>query len=162
MALDAAQRRKLLRDPAGWIALGFGSGLSPRAPGTAGSLAAIVPWLALRHLPWPQYLLVLAVAFILGIWACDRASRALGVSDHGALVWDEFVGQWLALLPVLAMPWPWVVAGFVLFRAFDILKPWPIRWAERRCKGGFGVMLDDVLAGGAAAIVLLIVRTWLL
>lgn len=158
MALSAAERRALLRDPAGWIALGLGSGLSRWAPGTAGSLAAIVPWLALRHLPWPQYVLVLVVAFILGIWACGRAGRILGKPDHGALVWDEFVGQWLALLPVLAMSWPWVLAGFVLFRALDILKPWPIRWADRHCKGGLGVMLDDVLAGVIAAIVLFVAR----
>ncbi len=158
MALDASQRRSLLCDPAGWFALGLGSGLSPWAPGTAGSLAAIVPWLALRHLPLFQYVLVLVVAFVLGIWACGRSGRILGQPDHGALVWDEFVGQWLALLPVLSLPWPWVVAAFVLFRTLDIAKPWPIRWADRHCKGGLGVMLDDVLAGGIVAILLALAR----
>lgn len=158
MSLSADQRRTLLRSPAGWIALGFGSGLAPRAPGTVASLCAVLPWLALRQLHWPVYLLVLVLAFALGIWACDRAGRAIGVSDHGALVWDEYVGQWLAWLPLLAAPWPWVLAGFVLFRCFDIVKPWPIGWADRRFKGGLGVMLDDVLAGAAAALVLALLR----
>lgn len=160
MSLTADQRRVLLRRPAGWLALGFGSGLAPKAPGTVASLVAVLPWLALRQLHWPYYLLVLALAFAVGVWACGRAGRAIGVSDHGALVWDEYVGQWLAWLPVLAASWPWVAAGFVLFRIFDIFKPWPIGWADRRCKGGFGVMLDDILAGLAAALVLTLLM-WL-
>lgn len=154
MSLNADQRRTLLRRPSGWIALGLGPGLAPRAPGTVASLVAVLPWLALRQLDWPVYLLVLVLAFALGIWACERAGQAIGVSDHGALVWDEYVGQWLAWLPVLAAPWPWVVAGFVLFRLFDIFKPWPIGWADRCLKGGLGVMVDDVLAGLAAALAL--------
>lgn len=160
-ALSKAQRGALLHSPAGWIALGLGSGLSPWAPGTAGSLAALVPWLALRNLPWPHYLLLLVVSFALGIWACNQAGRLIDSHDHGALVWDEFVGQWLALWPLVAAPWPWVLAGFALFRVFDILKPWPIGWADRRCHGGFGVMLDDLLAGAAAAAVVWLVRALL-
>lgn len=154
MALTAAERAALLRTPEGWIATGLGAGLAPWAPGTAGSLAALLPWLLLRHLPPAQYLFVAAVAFSLGVWACGRAGRLIGTADHGAFVWDEFVGQWLALLPVLVAPLPWVLAGFALFRLFDIWKPWPICWADRRIKGGAGVMLDDVLAGLAAALVL--------
>lgn len=157
MALTPVQRAALLRSPEGWIAAGLGSGLFPLAPGTAGSLAALLPWLALRHLPLTQYLLVLAVAFALGVWACERAGRRIGVADHGAFVWDEFLGQWIALLPVLAAPLPWALAGFALFRLFDIWKPWPICVADRRVQGGFGVMLDDVLAGLAAALVLWLV-----
>ncbi|HET6633028.1 MAG TPA: phosphatidylglycerophosphatase A [Rhodanobacteraceae bacterium] len=161
MSLDRDQRRALLAHPAGWIALGFGSGLAPRMPGTAGSALALLPWLALRELPPLPYLLVLLLAFALGIWACGVAGRRIGVADHGAFVWDEFVGQWLALLPALAAPAWWALVGFVLFRLFDIAKPWPIRWADRRVKGGFGVMLDDVLAGLAAAIILwLLLRGW--
>lgn len=156
MSLPAEQRRRLLAHPAGWIASGFGSGLSPLAPGTAGSLAALLPWLALRDLPWPWYALVVIAAFALGIRACDWAVRTLRIDDPGAVVWDEFVGQWLALLPLLFAPrsiWL-VVAGFVLFRAFDIAKPWPVSWADRKVGGGLGVMLDDAIAGGYAAIVL--------
>lgn len=152
--LTADQRRRLTASAAGWIACGFGSGLAPKAQGTFGSLAAILPWLLLRRLPLPWYLLVLALAFVLGVWACERAGRALGVDDHRSLVWDEFVGQWLALLPALLAPWWAAVAGFALFRLFDVWKPWPIRWFDRHLKGGLGVMVDDVIAGAFAAIVL--------
>ena len=152
------QRRALLAHPAGWIACGFGSGLIPGAPGTAGSLAALLPWLALRELPWPCYLVALALAFALGIWACDWAVRVLKIADPGAVVWDEFVGQWLALAPLLFMPrpWWWIFAGFILFRIFDIAKPWPVSWADAQVHGGFGVMLDDALAGLYAALALLL------
>lgn len=154
--LTPAQRRRLLASPAGWIACGLGSGLAPVAQGTFGSLAAIAPWLLLRTLAWPFYLLVLAAAFVLGVWACDAAGRALTVDDHRSLVWDEFVGQWLALLPLLVLPASWwmVVIGFALFRLFDVWKPWPIGWLDRRVKGGLGVMADDAVAGAFAALVL--------
>ncbi|HEV7778446.1 MAG TPA: phosphatidylglycerophosphatase A [Luteibacter sp.] len=152
--LDAARRRVLLRHPAGWIACGFGSGLAPKAQGTFGSLAAVLPWLLLRETPVAIYLLVLLAAFVLGVWACDVAGRLLGVDDHRSLVWDEFVGLWIALLPAVAAPWWAVVVGFGLFRLFDVWKPWPIGWLDRRLKGGLGVMIDDVVAGLFAAIVL--------
>ncbi|WP_395684270.1 phosphatidylglycerophosphatase A [Dokdonella sp.] len=156
MKLDAAQRRALLGHPAGWIACGLGSGLSPRAPGTAGSLAALLPWLVLRDLEWPAYVAVIAFAFALGVWVSNVAIARLRIDDPGVVVWDEFVGQWIALLPLVLAPraWPWTLAGFALFRLFDIWKPWPVSWADRRIKGGFGVMLDDVVAGLYAAIVL--------
>lgn len=161
-SLSPAQRRALVRHPAGWVASGLGSGLSPLMPGTAGSLAALLPWWFLwRPLPMPAYLGMLGVTFVIGIWACAVSGRRLGVADHGALVWDEFVGQWLALLPVLAAPWWVMIPGFVLFRLFDIAKPWPIGWLDRRIGGGTGVMLDDVAAGLAAAIVMTILR-WLI
>ncbi|GAB3793750.1 phosphatidylglycerophosphatase A family protein [Dyella agri] len=152
--LTAAQRRVLLATPAGWIACGLGSGLAPVAQGTFGSLAAILPWLLLRELPLPFYLLAIVLGFALGVWACERAGRALGVDDHRALVWDEFVGQWIALLPALLAPWWAVLAGFALFRLFDVWKPWPIRVFDRRLHGGLGVMVDDVAAGFCAAILL--------
>jgi phosphatidylglycerophosphatase A len=156
MSLDAAQCRALLRHPAGWIACGFGSGLSPVAPGTAGSLLALLPWLGLRELPAPYFGAVVLAAFALGVWACDWAVRALKVADPSAVVWDEFVGQWIALAPLVLWPrgWPWIAAGFVLFRIFDIAKPWPVSWADRKIGGGLGVMLDDVIAGIYAALVL--------
>ena len=160
--LSAEQRRALLATPAGWLACGFGSGLTPVVQGTFGSLAALLPWLLLRELPLPIYLLVLLLGFAIGVWACNVAGRALGVDDHRSLVWDEFIGQWIALIPLL-MPallppsgfaWWMLLAGFVLFRLFDVWKPWPISWLDRHLKGGMGVMVDDVVAGVFAAIVL--------
>jgi phosphatidylglycerophosphatase A len=154
--LSPDQRRDLLATPAGWLACGFGSGLAPIAQGTFGSLAALLPWLLLRELPLPLYVVILLSGFAVGVWACNVASRALGVADHRSLVWDEFIGQWMALLPLLVLPAPWwaVVLGFGLFRLFDVWKPWPIRWLDRRVKGGMGVMIDDVVAGVFAAVVL--------
>lgn len=157
-ALTPAQRRALLASPAGWIACGFGAGLAPVAQGTFGSAAAILPWLALREASLAANLAVIVLAFALGVWACSAASRTLGVDDHRALVWDEFVGQWIALLPALAAAWWCVPAGFVLFRLFDVWKPWPIRWLDRRVHGGLGVMVDDVLAGVFAALVVALLR----
>lgn len=160
MRLDAAQRRLILTHPAGWIASGFGSGFSPFAPGTAGSAAALIPWLALRELPWPLYALALALvlAFAFGVWVADIVIVKLRLDDPGVIVWDEFVGQWIALMPLLwlARDRRWVVVAFVLFRIFDVWKPWPVSWADRTIKGGFGVMSDDVLAGTYAAIVIAI------
>jgi phosphatidylglycerophosphatase A len=154
--MNAGQRRALLATPAGWLACGFGSGLSPVAQGTFGSLAALLPWLLLRELSLPLYALVLLLGFGAGVWACNVASRALGVADHRSLVWDEFIGQWIALLPLLVLPAPWwtIAVGFALFRLFDVWKPWPISWLDRRVKGGMGVMIDDVVAGVFAAVVL--------
>lgn len=152
--LTTEQRHALLARPAGWLACGFGSGLTPWAQGTFGSIAAVLPWLILRELPIMAYLLVLILAFVIGCWACDVASRAIGVPDHRSLVWDEFVGLWIALIPAMLAPWWVILAGFALFRLFDIWKPWPIRWLDRHLKGGVGVMVDDVLAGVFAAVVL--------
>jgi phosphatidylglycerophosphatase A len=156
--LTTAQRRALLATPAGWIACGLGSGLAPVAQGTFGSLAAILPWLLLREVSLPMNLVIIVLGFALGVWACGLAGRALGVDDHRALVWDEFVGLWIALLPALLAPWWAVVIGFALFRLFDVWKPWPIRVLDRRLKGGLGVMVDDVVAGVFAAVVLGVVR----
>lgn len=153
MPLDAAQRRALLAHPAGWIATGFGAGLAPVAPGTVGSFAALLPWLALRELPWPSYLAIIAVVFVLGVWAAHIVVARTGLNDPGAIVIDEFVGQWLALA-FAPDGWMWIVVGFMLFRLFDIAKPWPVSWADRRVGGGFGVMLDDALAGAMAGAML--------
>jgi phosphatidylglycerophosphatase A len=160
--LSPHQRRALLATPAGWLACGFGSGLAPIAQGTFGSAVAFIPWLALRQLPLWLYIAVLVVGFAIGVRACSIAGRALGVDDHRSLVWDEFIGQWIALLPLgiasllppTGLAWWMPVAAFALFRLFDVWKPWPIRWLDRRVKGGFGVMIDDVIAGVFAAGVL--------
>ncbi len=167
--LSAEQRRDLLASPAGWLACGFGSGLMPMAQGTSGSLAALLPWLLLRELSLWIYLVVLLVGFAIGVWACGIAGRALGVDDHRSLVWDEFIGQWVALMPLLVpalLPasgfrWWMLAAGFILFRLFDVWKPWPIRWFDRRVKGGLGVMIDDVIAGVFAAVLLVLILHWL-
>ena len=146
----AANARSLLGHPAGWIATGFGSGLSPRAPGTIGSLAAVLPWwLWLRHLDWPGYLAVLVAGTGLGIWASNWVIARTRIADPQLVVWDEFIGLWIALFLAPAGAW-WLLAGFALFRLFDIWKPWPVRWADRNVHGGLGVMLDDLLAGAYA------------
>ncbi|MBX3699251.1 MAG: phosphatidylglycerophosphatase A [Dokdonella sp.] len=156
MKLDREQRRAVLGHPAGWIASGFGSGLSRYAPGTAGSAAALVPWLGLRELPTPAVAVIIVLAFALGVWASNVVIERLRISDPGVIVWDEFVGQWITLLPLLIWPghWVWILVGFFLFRLFDVWKPWPCSWADRRVKGGFGVMLDDALAGVYAGLAL--------
>ncbi len=142
-----------LRNPVHLLAFGFGSGLARVAPGTMGTLAAIPFYLLLVQLPLPWYLLVLVAAFGLGVYVCGYTARALGVHDHGGIVWDEFVGYWLTMVAAPA-GWQWPIVGFVLFRLFDIVKPFPISWLDRHIKGGLGIMLDDVLAGCFAGLCL--------
>lgn len=152
--LAADRRKRLMSHPAGWIATALGAGLSPKAPGTAGSLVALLPWwFLLRDLSPGVYLAVLIAGFLLGVWACEVSDRRLGVHDQGALVWDEVIGMWITLFAA-PRQWWWMVVGFALFRLFDIWKPWPVSWADRRVHGGLGVMLDDVAAGVYALIVL--------
>ena len=129
-----------------FFAFGFGSGLSPKAPGTVGTVAAIPFYLLISSLELPLYTGFLALAFAAGIFLCERASRELRVHDHPGIVWDEFVGFWITMWAV-PLGWQSLVAGFVLFRLFDVAKPWPIRWLDKRVDGGFGIMIDDVLAG---------------
>lgn len=131
--------------PIHFLSFGFGSGLIPKAPGTFGTLMAIPLFLLMSELSLELYIAVVCVAFALGIFICGFTAKAMKVHDHGSIVWDEFVGYWLTML-VVPLSWWWVVAGFVLFRLFDILKPWPIRVLDQRVKGGFGIMLDDVIA----------------
>ncbi|MDZ7810123.1 MAG: phosphatidylglycerophosphatase A [Arhodomonas sp.] len=142
-----------LRDPRQFLALGFGSGLAPRAPGTAGTLAALPLVWGLSLLPLGLYLLAVGLAFLLGCWVCGATARAVGVHDHPAIVWDEFVGLAVTLIAVPSTPVA-LVLGVVLFRVFDILKPWPIRWLDRHVHGGLGIMLDDVIAAIPAAAIL--------
>ena len=143
----------IMRDPVHWLAFGFGSGCSPWAPGTFGTLAAIPVYLLLIDTPLWLYILITVLMFVIGIWLCEKTTNKLGVHDHSGIVWDEIVGY---LVTMIAAPqgWLWIVIGFVLFRIFDILKPWPISIADRRIGGGFGIMIDDVLAGVFAFAVL--------
>jgi phosphatidylglycerophosphatase A len=150
----------LLLHPFGFLSLGFGSGLVPVAPGTAGTVAAIPVYLLMQVLALPVYVTVTCLLFLAGIPICAWTARQLGVHDHPAIVWDEVVGY---LVTMVAAPagWRWIVAGFVLFRIFDIAKPWPIRWCDRQVGGGLGIMLDDLLAGVFAAVVLQLLHVFL-
>ncbi|HPQ96792.1 MAG: phosphatidylglycerophosphatase A [Thiothrix sp.] len=145
--------RTVFSSPVHWLAFGLGSGLAPHAPGTFGTLAAIPLYLMLALLPLWAYVAVVALAFGIGVWLCGESSRRLGVHDHGGIVWDEFVGFWITMTAAPAGGF-WVMTGFMLFRVFDIWKPWPIRWFDRRVAGGLGIMLDDVLAGLAGWVLL--------
>lgn len=140
--------------PAHAIALGFGAGLSPVAPGTVGTLVAWpLGWYASSVIPPALLAAAMAPLFALGIWACALTGRHLGVADHRAMVWDEIVA-FLLVLAIVPRTLGWQAAAFVLFRAFDIAKPPPIRALERRFHGGFGVMFDDLLAAGYTLLVL--------
>jgi len=136
-----------------WIAFGFGSGLAPWAPGTFGTLAAVPLYWLLQPLSLAAYLALLLVFSGIGVWACGRTARELGSKDPSAIVWDEVVGY---LLAMTGSPggWPWAVAGFVVFRLFDIWKPWPVRVLDQRVTGGLGIILDDLAAGAMAWAVL--------
>lgn len=135
------------------LALGLGTGLSPRAPGTVGTLLGYLLFWPLAPHPLAVQWAVLAVLFVIGVWACDRTARDLGVADHGSIVWDEIVAFALVLTATPHTPL-WFAAAFALFRVFDIWKPWPIGYFDRTVKGGFGVMLDDVLAALYAIVVI--------
>mgnify|MGYP002632928685 CR=1 FL=1 len=137
---------KLLRHPVHLLSLGFGSGCAPKAPGTMGTLVGVLFYLPLQLLALPYYFAVVVFVSLIGIWLCGQTARALGVHDHPGIVWDEIAGY---LLTMVAAPagWGWIALGIVLFRIFDIWKPWPIGLLDKQLKGGFGVMADDLLAG---------------
>ena len=139
--------------PSAFLAFGGGSGLAPVAPGTFGTAAALLPFLLLIQLPPLWYVLAVVAAFFYGITICEITSNKLGVHDHGGIVWDEFVGLWIALF-LVPLNWYWIAAGFLLFRLFDILKPYPIHWLDKKVHGGLGIMLDDVVAGLYAWLIL--------
>ena len=153
--------RVILGSPVHFLAFGFGSGLSPVAPGTAGTLAGLPVWWLLSGLPVPAYAAAVLGLAGIGCWLCGESSRRLGVHDHGGIVFDEIVGLLIAALPLVpalglarAPLWAGLLAAFALFRLFDIWKPWPIAALDRRVHGGVGIMLDDLVAGVFAAIVL--------
>lgn len=142
-----------LKDPVILVAAGFGSGLAPRAPGTAGTVIAIPLYLLMQPLPLISYLLITTCLFIAGIWICTYTAEKLGVHDHPSIVFDEIVGY---LITMIAAPAGWfpVLAGFVLFRLLDAVKPWPISWFDRNISGGLGIMFDDVIAGVIAMVIM--------
>lgn len=140
-----------LRHPVMLLALGFGTGLSPRAPGTVGSVLGALLYLPFYTMPSLATWLLVMIGGGLGVWLCGAATRRLGVHDHSGIVWDEFVGIWL-VLACLPATVPAFLLAFVWFRVFDVLKPWPISWLDRRIHGGVGIMLDDILAAGFAIV----------
>lgn len=144
---------EVLRSPTHFLAFGFGSGLSPIAPGTFGTLVAVPLFLVMQPLPLPWYLLITLAVVVFGIWLCGASAKKLGIHDAPGIVWDEIAGY---LITMIAAPqgWTWIILGFILFRIFDIWKPWPIRLADNQVGGGWGIMLDDVIAGIFAAIIL--------
>lgn len=148
-----------IRNVAYWLAIGFGSGLAPRAPGTAGTLLALPLAWGLMHLPWKWHALVAVAAVGLGVPICREGARRLGRRDPGAVVWDE-IAAFLALALVIPSGLWWLGLAFALFRFFDIAKPWPIRDLDHRLHGGAGIMLDDLLAAGYAAVCLLLIHRW--
>jgi len=137
---------KELKDPVVFIGLGLGSGLAPKAPGTAGTLVAVPLYLAMQNLSLMWYAVITVGIILSGIWVCSYSAKKLGVHDHPAIVIDEIAGF---LITMFAVPagWVWLLTGFILFRFFDAVKPWPISWMDRNLKGGTGIMLDDVAAG---------------
>ncbi len=147
--------------PAHFIAFGFGAGLSRFAPGTAGTLVGFpIYWLIAPYYSAWEMLALIGVLFAIGVWACGVAGRNLGISDHGGMCWDEIVA-FLLILEVAPEGLYWQVAAFFLFRIFDVVKPSPIRELEKRIKGGFGVMFDDILAAGYTLLALAVVkRIW--
>lgn len=161
----AAKRRwsadpRLMRQPVHFLAFGFGSGLMPAAPGTFGTLAAVPIVFAVMQLGWIAHVTFVVAACLAGLYICGESARRLGVHDHSGIVWDEICGY---AVTMLATPptWYWLLAGFALFRLFDIWKPWPIREADHSLSGGLGIMLDDVMAGIFAAVILWVSRCYL-
>jgi phosphatidylglycerophosphatase A len=150
-----------LSNPWHLLATGFGSGLFPVMPGTMGTLAAIIPYLLIAHLPLWAYILVCIFSAWVGVIICQKASDDMGVHDHGSIVWDEFVGLWITMIivPIAGLnvyDWKWLITGFLLFRFFDMVKPWPIGWFDKRIHGGLGIMLDDIVAGAMSAVCLIL------
>ena len=147
---------EILKDPVLLLAFGFGSGLAKKMPGTLGTLAAIPLYLLLMQTPVAVYGIFTLLSVVFGILVCEQASKKLDVHDFGGIVWDEIAGF---LITMIGLPFSWhsLLAGFVLFRLFDIVKPWPIKWLDKHVEGGLGIMMDDVLAGVFAALIL---RFW--
>ncbi len=162
--MDTAERQRIrdiaLKTPAGILAFGFGSGLSPWAPGTMGTLVAWALAPLLLALPLILQVVWVVSAFLFGIKICGVVASRLGVHDHGGIVWDEMAAFWLCVL-FIPYQWQWLLAAFVIFRFFDIIKPWPISWADKHVSGGLGVMLDDTLAAVCTIFILVVTEYYL-
>ena len=148
-----------LKDPIVFIAMGLGSGLSPKAPGTAGTLATVPLVYFLQQQTLMVYMLVTLFVLLTGSWVCGYAAKVLKVHDHSGIVYDEVAGFLITMFMIPA-GWQWMLAGFILFRFFDAVKPWPISWIDKNIHGGFGIMVDDVVAGVASLACLFLIQ-WL-
>lgn len=138
------------KNPIHMLAFGLGSGLFPKAPGTMGTIAALpIYWFFLQDLSVWAYVLVLLATMVIGTYVCEKTSQDLNVHDHSGIVIDEWIGMWITMF-LAPQGIEWLVWGFILFRIFDIAKPWPIKWFDQHVKGGFGIMMDDVVAALAA------------
>ena len=148
-----------LKDPVVFVAMGFGSGLSPKAPGTAGTLMTVPLVYFLQQQTLLVYVLVTLFVLLTGSWVCGYAAKKLQVHDHSGIVYDEAAGF---LITMFMIPQSWVLMfiGFALFRFFDAVKPWPISWVDKNIHGGFGIMFDDVLAGIISLLCLLLLQHW--
>ena len=151
--------RQILSDPVLFLAFGFGSGLAKKAPGTFGTLSAIPLYLMFAQANLLVYSLLTVIVTVVGVWICGRAAEKLGEHDFGGIVWDEIAGL-LITLWLVPLTWQTLIAGFILFRFFDILKPWPIRWLDQHVYGGLGIMIDDVLAAVFAGGLLMLFVGW--
>lgn len=148
-----------LKNPVHLLAVGLGSGLLHPAPGTWGSLAALfigTPLLMLLGIK--GFLLFTLICFVLGCYLCQKTADDMGIHDHGAIVWDEFVGMFLVMAALPSLSWSWLLTAFVLFRLFDIFKPWPIRYFDQKLESGFGIMIDDVLAASYGVLIVIVLR----
>lgn len=150
-------KKQILTDPVLFLAFGFGTGLVRHAPGTMGTLAAVPVYWLLMQAGILVYSTVMVLVVLTGIWICGNAADKLGVHDYSGIVWDEIAG-YLITMWLAPFSWQAMSVGFILFRIFDILKPWPIKRIDRDMQGGLGIMLDDVLAGIFAALVLMSVQ----
>ncbi|WP_370515953.1 phosphatidylglycerophosphatase A [Pantoea sp. Mhis] len=148
------KERLSLRNPLHFLATGFGTGLISFIPGTIGSLSAIPLWWLMTFLSLKIYLLILLISVIIGIYLCHRTSCDIGIHDHSSIVWDEFIGIWITLMMIPCITWQWILLGFIIFRIIDCLKPWPICWLDKNVSGGIGIMIDDIIAGMIAAIII--------
>jgi phosphatidylglycerophosphatase A len=145
--------RRVFTHPVHFLAYGFGAGLSPKAPGTLGTVAAIPVYLLLSYLGTEVYYGAVLAGLVAGVFICGYTASVIGVDDPKGVVWDEIIGYLIAMLG-LPLNWVWLLGGFLLFRLFDIWKPWPIGWVDRHIRGGVGIMLDDVMAGIFACVLL--------
>lgn len=151
---------QLLKNPVHFLALGFGSGLSPKAPGTMGTIAAIPVVILVAMLGQPAFIVLTLIACVLGIYICGYTAKAMGEHDAPAIVWDEIAGYMVAMI-LVPVTWWTLLLAFVLFRFFDVLKPWPISWLDKHVSGGFGIMVDDILAGLASLAIIHILLQFL-